>query len=419
MNLDSLLLGAATLAAVAALLCFAFAALRAGRYPARSCPRCRYDLAGAGPPPLTCPECGRVTNDERGLRRPRFARFGFRFGLLLLLLALTLLGWRFRGSIIRVALGPWRQLDAVTQGPWEVRLLERRDPTETPPEMPRRVEVCFAGDIVFVMEGFHLRAGAATLGLAAASPGPDAWPPPPRYPVATDSTRLPAAGSPGMLGDGDGDGRPDLAIEDPSAGSGGYTTTYLFSLEPTGTVVPTAILENAFMVRNDNDSAFDAIGFDPQYAYRWTSGAGSPRPRLVLAPDGSVPRSNWTCDAEAMRLASPSETQWNALLERVREGAARAAAETTPGESVSSEPWLAPLLASFCHLAYGGHPDLAWMFLAEAWPTGALVRGNPPLDREAFAAELAEALAASPCAEVLGFPGGPPPGPALPDSPHR
>ena len=70
-----------------------------------------------------------------------------------------------------------------------------------------------------------------------------------------------------------------------------------------------------------------------------------------------------------------------------------------------SEPWLAPLLATFCDLAYGGHVDLAWQFLDEAWPQGLVARWAEPLDRDALAAELAEALAASPCAEALGFPG--------------
>ncbi len=211
-----------------------------------------------------------------------------------------------------------------------------------------------------------------------------------------------------MLGDGDGDGRIDLAIEDPSGGSGGYTTTYLFALEPFGSVTPTAILDNVFMMRRDDESGFIALGFDPQFAYRWTSGAGSPRPRVVLAPDGSVPRSNWRCDAEAMRVPPPNDAQWQALLARVREGAARAQAETRPGAEPSSEPWLAPLLATFCDLAYGGHVELAWRFLDEAWPADGVVRWSEPLDRKALAAELVEALAASPCAESLGFPGGPP-----------
>lgn len=109
-----------------------------------------------------------------------------------------------------------------------------------------------------------------------------------------------------------------------------------------------------------------------------------------------------------MRIAPPNDAQWQALLDRVRAGARRAQAASGPDADPSSEPWLAPLLATFCDLAYGGEVELAWRFLDEAWPTDGVVRWGEPLDRDAFAAELAEALAASRCAEALGFPGGPP-----------
>ena len=408
MNLDTLLVGVGVVLAILAAAAFAIAAQAALRLPRRGCPRCRYDLAASGPLPLVCPECGLRVESEAKTRRPLFTRRGAIVGSVFLLLAVSVFLLRFREPVLRAVLPAWRELDAVSQGPWQVRVLERRDQSQSPPEMPRRIEVRFGGRIVSAFEGFLLRAGASTLTAATTIDENNVWPPPLRYPDLGSPDRLPAAGTPGMLGDGDGDGRLDLAIEDPSGGSGGYTTTYLFALEPSGSATPTAILDNVFLVRRDDESGFIAIGFDPQFAYRWTSGAGSPRPRVVLAPDGSVPRSNWRCDADAMRVPPPNDAQWQALLDRVRAGARRAQAASGPDADPSSEPWLAPLLATFCDLAYGGEVELAWRFLDEAWPTDGVVRWGEPLDRDAFAAELAEALAASRCAEALGFPGGPP-----------
>jgi hypothetical protein len=81
--------------------------------------------------------------------------------------------------------------------------------------------------------------------------------------------------------------------------------------------------------------------------------------------------------------------------------------QTQPGTDPASEPWLAPLLGTFCELAYAGHVDLAWRFLDEAWPEGGIASWGAPLSKEAFAADLAAALAQSRCAGALGFPGGP------------
>jgi hypothetical protein len=412
MNPESLLVAGSVLAAILSLIAFASGALAAMRIPRRSCPRCRYDLAASGPLPIVCPECGTTVARLGQTARPLVTRRATIAGIVLLAIGIGLLSARFREPLLRAILPAWIELDAVSQGSWQVRLLERRDPSTSPPEMPRRIEARFDGRVVLVFEGFHLRAGAATWAPLGAVDGGSSgsWPPASRSPDLGSPDRLPPAGSPGMLGDGDGDGRPDLAIEDPSGGSGGFTTTYLFTLESTGTVVPSAILENAFVVRRDDDSAFESIGFDPQYSYRWTSGAGSPRPRIVLAPDGAVPRSNWNCDADAMRLDPPTESQWQALLEAVRLGEQRAREQTEPGGDPSREPWLAPLLGTFCDLAYAGHVDLAWRFLDEAWPDGDISVGNggEPRAKDAFTAELAEALSQSRCAEALGFPGGPP-----------
>lgn len=410
MSVDTLLFASAVLAAILALITFASGTFAALALPRRSCPRCRYDLAASGPLPIVCPECGTSVSRIGQTARPLVTRRAALLGIGLLAASVGLFAIRFREPLLRAILPAWIELDAVSQGPWQVRLLERRDQSAVPPDMPRRIEVRFEGGLVFAFEGSYVRAGAAAWAPpeAADAHRMGAWPPPPRCPDLGSMDRLPPAGTPGMLGDGDGDGRPDLAIEDPSGGSGGFTTTYLFTLEPTGSVVPSAILENAFMVRLDDGSAFEAIGFDPQFAHRWTSGAASPRPRVVLAPDGSVPRSNWNCDADAMRLDPPTEPQWQALLEEVRLGVQRAREQTQPGGDPASEPWLGPLLGTFCDLAYAGHVDLAWRFLDETWPEGAISSWGEPRAKDAFAAELAEALSQSRGALALGFPGGPP-----------
>ena len=263
MNLDTLLVGVGVVLAILAAAAFAIAAQAALRLPRRGCPRCRYDLAASGPLPLVCPECGLRVESEAKTRRPLFTRRGAIVGSVFLLLAVSVFLLRFREPVLRAVLPAWRELDAVSQGPWQVRVLERRDQSQSPPEMPRRIEVRFGGRIVSAFEGFLLRAGASTLTAATTIDENNVWPPPLLYPDLGSPDLLPAAGTPGMLGDGDGDGRLDLAIEDPSGGSGGYTTTYLFALEPSGSATPTAILDNVFMVRRDYESGFIAIGFDP------------------------------------------------------------------------------------------------------------------------------------------------------------
>lgn len=374
----------------------AVAARRAGRLPRRSCPRCRYDLVAAGPVPLVCPECGRVVDHESRLRRPRLAGPG-RFVSLLMLLGAAGVGVVH----LRELWLPWfrptfRTLDEARNGPWSVQLLERTDALPAGPN--RRVEVRFEGRPVHVFDGFHLRAGPriATSEPAALAPDAESWRTriPRIDPGAPD--RLPPAGSPGLLGDADGDGTLDLVVEDPSGGSGAYVTGYVFALELGGGVRPTAILENAIFVDLGGDGRLDALAFDPTYAYRWTSGADRPDPRVILtAPD--------TRDGEWAILESwqfgppPSPTAWRAMIEEIA-AAHREAIETAePGDRRFTHPWLTPLLRRTVSLAYAGHPGLARTFFDEAWPDG----DTGSLDRATLAAELAAAMQESPFAAAL------------------
>jgi hypothetical protein len=99
-----------------ALLWLLFAAWGDRSRGRRRCPTCWYDLASAGDPPLTCPECGREITALKHLHRPRRRR-GHAIAALGLMLAgyasiatprVQATGWR--GAVpttVLVVAGPW------------------------------------------------------------------------------------------------------------------------------------------------------------------------------------------------------------------------------------------------------------------------------------------------------------------------
>lgn len=348
--------------------------------------------------PLVCPECGCGVDAEARLRRPRLAGKA-RFASLGLCLAAAALGAFHLRDVWRPWFRPaFRTLDEVRNGPWSVHLLERTDALPAGPN--RRVEIRFENRTVHVFEGFYIQAGPHPISTPDSNDGQattaDAWGAPVPRIEPGDPDRLPAAGTPGMLGDADGDGTLDLVVEDPSGGSGGYVTGYVFALEAGGSVRPTAILENAVFLDLGDDGHLDALAFDPTYAYRWTSGADRPTPRVLLTAPG-VRGGSWGILAERQFTPPPTKETWNTMLAEIA-AAHREAIETAePGDRRFTHPWLTPLLRRTLSLAYAGHPGLARTFFNEAWPDG----DTGSLDRATLAAELAAAMQESPFAAAL------------------
>ncbi len=168
-------------------------------------------------------------------------------------------------------------------------------------------------------------------------------------------TAMPPDDSPGFGGDLDGDGQSELLIVLPSGGSGGYTTSVLYAIGPSS-LVPKAVLNNVWFEDEDHNGTFEAVGFDACFAYVWTSGAGSTRPRLALR----VVQGTVSIDPDRMRSTAPTDEQLDAL---------RAAVRDAPADRGNSgrEAWLAPLLRGTIELLYAGRADAARTFLHGGW----------------------------------------------------
>jgi hypothetical protein len=322
--------------ALAAVLCGLALRSIVGRKPrVPSCPRCGYDCSDrlVADGPIVCPECGFRAADARALHARR-RRPGRAIGLAVAGLVLLALPWR--ASIERWArmhlLPRYEVLASGSAAGFDLRIERDRwndiEVDGMPLGGPDRVVVASpTTGSVLVVPGFHLVVG----------PGRG----------AAKQTSLPPDDSPGFGGDIDGDGNPDLVIEVPSGGSGGMTTTYIYEFA-LGGPVPRSILDNAWFEDEDGDGDFEAVGFESAFAYIWTSGAGSPRPRLALRPDPRNPR-RWTIDPERMRAGAPTDAERDAW---------RTAIESNRG-AASREAWMSPMLRWVVAELYAGRPAAA------------------------------------------------------------
>ena len=90
----------------------------------RRCPKCRYDMSGAGEASqagLRCPECGRVARTERELRKRRRRPFLACLCLLVLAACVFQVGWRRWGNGRWILLQPvdWVIANAPTMDEWQ------------------------------------------------------------------------------------------------------------------------------------------------------------------------------------------------------------------------------------------------------------------------------------------------------------
>ncbi len=336
-----------------------------GRVPrVPECPKCGYDCSAVPTGALRCPECGHSVRNgiewRQRRRRPRIA-------LIALLVACAAAWFPFRVPVarwVRMTFLPRWEIAAAGKAAGASVRIERDRWNDLPGEPqvggpPRVIVESADGEARTVIPGFYLTVG----------------------PHRPDGSPLPPDDTPGFGGDVDGDGEADLVIELPSGGSGGATTTILYAFSREG-IVPKVILENVWFEDEDRNGTFEAVGFDGTFAYVWTSGAGSTRPRIALRP--SPERSGpWIIDAERMLRVGPSDEELTAL--------AKSIADASPD---NREAWLSPLLRGTIRLLYAGRSADAASFLRSHW------RGTPE-SIGAFETEFKTTFEKSPYAAAI------------------
>ena len=202
------------------------------------------------------------------------------------------------------------------------------------------------GDLVWTQAGFILQFGAP--------PGQDIVP-------GTDIT---------------GSGVPELLVSEYSGGAHCCTTYHLFAFEPFFrrlAVIPT--LDAGARFENlDGRPGMEMVTADMTFAYWNTYYAASPKPRVVLAWNGS----DYVVAPDLMAAAAPDAADLAAQAQAV------AASDQWTDDAMDPDLWRTML-----DLIYGGHADLAWGFLDAAWPAG---RDG----KDAFRTDLLCQLATSP-----------------------
>jgi hypothetical protein len=343
--------------AVAGLVLFVIALRGDPARGRRRCPRCWYDLRGT--PGMTCSECGFTGASELDFLRTRRHRWMLIAGPLLLLGGLA-------GSA-----GPWlypvlRHWDVpryhlqqqVEIGGYRVRVLETNFPEDA--GLPRAVEIRRDGALLYHAEGCYFAIGGGT-GTASA-----------------------AARRVGQGEDITGRGVPNLVIESPSGGSGGYSTHYVFELGDgmRDAFQLIAILGSGFFRDVDGDKRPEFIAVDHTFAYRWTPAYQSPQPCAILR----FQNDRYVVATDLMRRESPA-----------REAIERELTSLPAGEQFPC------LLKTVLDLIFSGHAPLAWDLIDRDWPSQAP-------DRRQFITEFKAALSESPFAGDLAVLSQPPAG---------
>lgn len=343
------------------------------------CPRCWYDLSALRPDaPPACPECGWHSRDRRDLFRTRRRRRAVALGLTL---AAAAMAWPLGRTVVRAFTPLWTVTFRTVipgGGGYEVLLLDASGADAPPVGMPRMVRVLHRGRTVFQMAGAYFEVGGQ-------------YGPPPGWPGAAP----PAPGAPQRIGLGDdvtGDGRPDLVLVMLTGGSGGMSRQYIFTLDNASTaptLEPESVIPFPGWFEDVNaDHAPEFVAFDSTFAYRWTSGAASPRPRVILrCIDGA-----WVGAPDLMRRPAPTEAELAAWIAEDRTPPDPTPADPGAG---SFEHWAPRPLRRALDLVYSGHRDLALRYLRDVWPDRFADQ------RQQRLAEFQSLLSASPFANEL------------------
>lgn len=296
-----------------------------------------------------CPECGFIAESASDWTRPRRRWWAAVLGLTLLLIAGALgLGPRRLQRMALWIMPAWKTTARHDLGAYAVLLREARDPEAFPPRM---IEVRQGRDVVWRLRSFYPSLGGVVL---------DAADVPHEQSTPFDVT---------------GDGTPDLVVTDSSPGSGGFSTSYVFSMQRPQegpSLAPLAVLPFSGVWKDlDGDGSLEYIGVDRTFDYWWTSGAGSPHQRVIFHWNGD----HFEVAASLMRRAPvPAE----ALRKMVDD-------DQLVAESVQGGDWVAPPLKRVLDFLYSGNSEQARSYLRLVLPR--LLTGERRLPGDALSAD--------------------------------
>jgi hypothetical protein len=283
------------------------------------CRRCRHTVRPGTTLGTACTECGAVFRTPRDLaqrlRHPKIGYIGLFVTAAGALAGLGNEGWRTIGKAVL----PRYQVDSTqTLGPATVRVLIPRWSDDLSEDI---VEVRIGGSLVYRTSMLHPSAGMATLAA--------------EHPAAPGEESAP---------------QPLFWLRSDTGGSGGYSTTYCFTVADGGAFTPFATLSNG-VFEGDHWRQPDVT-----YRYWLTSGAASPVPTLRARPtEGGLRFLPPTADD------APTADTLAATL--------RTLADTAADER-ARDLMLGPTLDGFLDLVYAGRAEDAWTFLRDCWDAG-------------------------------------------------
>lgn len=319
----------------------------------RRCPKCWYVMAAT--PGMRCSECGHEATSEFELHRSRWSWPALLVGAGMALAAPVLFtvqhareaGW------VYFLLPTYKVQWEWTVNEFVVQCLETRNPDAA--DWNRFMRVCRDGETVFTFDGQYMDVGVEV--------------------GDTGITR-------GRGDDINGDGEPDLIITNDSGGTGCFAETIVLGLgNANGSALGVqARLPNCGRFEDlDHDGILEFVAWDRTFAYRWTSGAGSPYPRVILewrGFDGYVPApdrmtgpapflADLDSDIRAKIDACRPDAQWWCRTELV--------------------------LKAMLDLIYSGNSRMAWQVFDRHWESD-----GGWSERESFRREFKDALRESP-----------------------
>jgi hypothetical protein len=349
MNLS--LLWAVSVAAAVVGLCLVWWALLRDRPRGRPrCPFCWYDMRGTDSP--RCPECGcEVLDRSRLFRTRRRWRIGM-LGLLIVVCSMGYASYRHGRSAgwFDFLLPRWIVLQEQVVEGFRIRIMETRD--QEAPDWRRFLRIDRDGETLFEIDGFYFTIGCD----------------------GNDGSQ-----SLGLGQDITGDDGSNLVITEHSGGTGCYEWHYVFDLNshfPHDGIRVIAVLNECGHFQDVTGDGYpEFIARDRTFSYRWTCGANSPYPAVILRWDGD----RYAPAPHLMRKPPPEQEESPGLLAGFR------------NETETWEGRFSALLEIVLDLIYTGNESFAWKVLQEYWPKG---EGGYELD--SFRIELAEAVRGSP-----------------------
>lgn len=343
--------GSLALAGLAILLIALLAGRARGR---RRCPRCWYDMSGAGATfPLTCPECGRKvrTDGELGRTRRRW-RLAI-FGLVLAAPLIAQVSYLHGHGIYYALMPKWKRVETFRFGETTALRWKIRDPRA----WGQRAEIRSRGRTILSIEDWDITFGQRD------------W-------------SLPPDSSVHRLGRGDdlnGDGTPELVVFAYSGGAHCCYTVSILELSDPPILIATIDAQNGMAIKPVTGDATRRGQYDfdiPEQSFDYWNAphVSSPMPSV----DYRLLNHQLVIDLPAMLKPALEQNALDAEAARVR------ALLAAPNSQLEPDLWRMLL-----DLIYTGHEPAALRFFNQAWPP------ERP-GKEAFLAEFRSVLDKSP-----------------------